>query len=93
MQHLMHRNSKIVNNKPVIQFPFIMLSTPDVPKNTMSIRVNSRATFMQLKFNKAVNIFGDMDILYALNMHKISLAQIRQYLPSQDLLKFCAMEE
>ena len=93
IQHLMHRNSKNMKNKPAIQFPFIMLSTPDIPKNTMSIRVNSKATFLQLKFSKTVTIFGDMDILFALNLHRLSLSQICHYLPSRDLIKFCAVEE
>ena len=93
IQHLMHRNSKISKNKPAIQFPFILLSTPDIPKNSMSIRVNSKATFLHMKFGKTVTIFGDMDILFALNLHKVNLEQICKYLPSRDLLKFCMVEE
>lgn len=93
IQHLMHRNAKNLKGKSAIQFPFIMLSTPDIPKNTMSIRVNSKATYLQLKFNKAVTIFGDMDILFALNLHKLSMGQICQYLPSKDLVKFCSFDE
>jgi hypothetical protein len=89
----MHRNAKNLKGKSAIQFPFIMLSTPDIPKNTMSIRVNSKATYLQLKFNKAVTIFGDMDILFALNLHKLSMGQICQYLPSKDLVKFCSFDE
>jgi Transcription factor DP/E2F/DP family winged-helix DNA-binding domain len=93
IQHLMHRNSKDNKNKSAIQFPFIMVSTPDIPKNTMSIRVNSKATYLQLKFNKAVSIFGDMDILFALGLHKLKSSQICQYLPSRDLLKFCTVDD
>ena len=93
IQHLMHRNSNNHKNKPAIQFPFIMLSTPDIPKNTMSIKVNTKATYLQLRFNKAVTIFGDMDILFALNLHRMSHSQINQYLPNKDLLKYYTVEE
>ena len=89
----MHRNSKNLKHKPAIQFPFIMLSTPDIPKNTMSVRINTKATFLQLKFNKAITIFGDMDILFALNLHKLSQTQVSQYLPNKELLNFCTLEE
>ena len=93
IQHLMHRNAKNLKNKPAIQFPFIMLSTPDVPKNSMSIRVNSKATYLQMKFSKIVTIFGDMDILFALGLQKMSSSQMVQYLPSRELLKFCSFDD
>ncbi|OMJ73024.1 hypothetical protein SteCoe_28380 [Stentor coeruleus] len=93
IKHLINRNSRGLNYKPAISFPFIVVSTPDIPKNSMSIKVNSNATSLHLKLAKPISLFGDMDILLSLSLHKLSLSSLLQYLPSKDLLNYCSIQD
>ena len=93
IKHLIYRNSKSLHSKPAIRFPFIIVSTPDTAKNTMSIKVNSNITSLHLKLAKPISLFGDMDILIYLQLHKLSLSALLQYLPSKDLLNFCSIQD
>jgi Transcription factor DP/E2F/DP family winged-helix DNA-binding domain len=92
IKQLIYRNSKSTNSKPAIRFPFIVVSTPDNPKNTMSIKINPEATSLHLKSAQLLSLFGDMDILLSLNMHKLNLSGLLQYLPSKDLLSYCSFQ-
>jgi transcription factor Dp-1 len=93
IKFLIHRNKKNKGLTPAVQFPFVVLSTPDVQKNTMSIKVNQNATFLQIKLAKPINLFGDMEILLALKMHKMKLANLVMFLPSKELLSYCSFNE
>ena len=90
---LISRNKRGLSGKPAINFPFIIVSTLDAPKNTMSIKVNADSTFLQLKLAKAINLFGDMDVLLSLGMHKMKMVNLLQYLPNKDLLGYCTLAE
>lgn len=90
---LISRNKRGVSERPAINFPFIVVSTLDAPKNTMSIKVNSDSTFLQLKLAKPINIFGDMDVLLSLGMHKMKMMSLLQYLPSKELLDYCSASD
>ena len=93
IKFLIHRNKKNIALKPAVRFPFVVLSTLDAPKNTMSIKVNTDATFLQIKLAKPINLFGDMDILLALKMHKMKMANLVMFLPSKELLRYCSFSE
>lgn len=93
IKHLMHRNSRSSHYRPAIMFPFIVVSTPDTPKNTMSIKVNANATSLHLKLAKPICLFGDVDILLALKLHRLNLSTLLQYLPSKELLNYCAVQD
>ena len=93
IKHLISRNANNTNNKPAIYFPFIVVSTPDVPKNTMSIKVNANVTSLHLKLAKSISLFGDMDILTSLSLHKLSFSALMHYLPSKELLNYCSFQE
>ena len=93
IKHLINRNAKTLHAKPAIRFPFIIVSTPDTPKNTMSIKVNSNATSLHLRLAKSISLFGDMDILIYLQLHKLNLSALLKYLPSKDLLNFCSVQD
>lgn len=90
---LISRNKRGLSGKPAINFPFIIVSTLDAPKNTMSIKVNADSTFLQLKLAKPINLFGDMDVLLSLGMHKMKMVNLLQYLPSNELLGYCTLAE
>lgn len=90
IQHLIFRNANNQKAQPAIQFPFIVISTSDSHKNSMSIRVNSSATSLSLKFQDNFSMFGDMDVLLALKMHKIKLSLLNRFLPSRELLNYCS---
>ena len=90
---MINRNAKTLHAKPAIRFPFIIVSTPDTPKNTMSIKVNSNATSLHLRLAKSISLFGDMDILIYLQLHKLNLSALLKYLPSKDLLNFCSVQD
>jgi transcription factor Dp-1 len=90
---LIHRNKKNTSLRPAIRFPFIVLSTPDVAKNTMSIKVNANTTFLQIKLAKPISLFGDMDILLSLQMHKMKMNNLMMFLPSKELLPYCSFPD
>ena len=94
IKHLVHRNSASQETTTAIHFPFIVVSTADSPSNSvifmqMSITVNSNSTALHMKFAKPITLFGDMDVLLELNMHRIPLPKLTHYLPHRDLLKYC----
>ena len=93
IKFLIHRNKKNITLKPAVRFPFIILSTLDAPKNTMSIKVNPNATFLQIKLGKPIHLFGDMDVLLSLKMHKMKMANLVMFLPSKELLPYCSFNE
>ena len=92
MKYLIYRNSRNNNCKPAIAFPFIIVSTPDVPKNTMSIKVNLNSTSVHLKLAKPINLFGDINILLALKLHNLDLKFLNLFLPSSDLLNYLRID-
>jgi len=89
IQHLMNRNAQ-GKLTPAVHFPFIAVSTEDSSKNSMSIKVNKTCSNLQLKVKKPISMFGDMDVLLALNMHKIRMPLLRHYLPSTELIRYCS---
>ncbi|CAG9323684.1 unnamed protein product [Blepharisma stoltei] len=89
IQNLINRNTINPKGEPALQFPFLLVSTSDSPTNSMSIKVNSSATALELKFGEAITMFGDMDVLISLKMHKIKPSLLRHFLPSRELLNYC----
>lgn len=90
IQNLIFRNKSNPKTPSAIQFPFIVVSTPDTPKNSMSIKVNSCSTILELKFAEQVTLFGDMDVLISLKMHMIRASLLNHFLPSRELLNYCS---
>ncbi|CAG9314043.1 unnamed protein product [Blepharisma stoltei] len=90
IQNLIYRNTNNPKTPPAIQFPFIVVSTADSHKNSMSIRVNKTATSLTLKFQEHATLFGDMDVLLSLKMHNIKLSLLNRFLPSRELLNYCS---
>ena len=53
----------------------------------MSIRANEHTTDVKLTFSQPINIYGDIDVLIAMNMHKVHKSKLSKLLPDPDLAK------
>lgn len=89
---LLQRNSSQIPQTTKVAFPFIIVSTCDTDRNSVSIFANKAATSVKLQFSQPMTLFGDIDILMKLKMFSIEQSNLRQLLPDEELLKYCPSE-
>lgn len=53
-----------------MQFPYILLATPDDTSNSMSIRLNANNTRVWSSFKKPVKIVGDIDSILGFRLNR-----------------------
>lgn len=87
--NLIYRNKKSgVRPADPIHFPLVIISTPDIKQNAVSMQANTTVTDLKLSFQRPVKIRGDADILLAMGLHKVNFRQLVKFLPDKELLKF-----
>ena len=87
--NLIYRNKKMATRPAdAIHFPLVIISTPDVKENAISMQANTTVTDLKLSFSRPVKIKGDADILLAMGLHKVKFRQLVKFLPEKELLKF-----
>ena len=79
LKGLIKRNEEQnIKDSECVEFPYILLATPDNPKNSMSIKLNSNNSKIWSSFAQPVNIVGDIDTL-----RKFRLTRDFSLLPEQ----------
>lgn len=71
LQGLIDRNNnKTERDEEIVQFPYILLATPDETSNSMSIRLNATNTKVWSSFKKPVKIVGDIESILGFRLNR-----------------------
>ena len=88
VQHLIHRNAQNKDPLDTVPFPFLVLGAEDTPDNAVHIITNRSCTSLLVKFERPVEMLGDMEVLLHMGLHRMSLQMLTHLLPHRDLFKY-----
>lgn len=69
LKGLIERNKTKIPEE-IVQFPYILLATPDETSNSMSIRLNENNTRVWSSFKKPVKIVGDIESILGFRLKR-----------------------
>lgn len=80
LQALIHRNKCTQIDTEAIPFPFIIAATCDSPSNSVNVDINPTNTEVCIKFVHEITLFGDLDILLKMDLHKQNVSLVPEEL-------------
>ena len=91
LKHLLARNARS-SQRSTLRFPFMLVSTQDSPQNGIGLRYEVGGRRLSARFTKPFQVFGDLDVLLALNLHLVDTQSFNKFVSQPGLRQVLGIE-